>query len=175
MWRCFSSVRLKNQDTWVCSTHVEMFLNCQPSVSSDSGLLHACGDVSPSTVFRVETLKFAPRMWRCFCRRFPYHQQMLVCSTHVEMFPFAFRILFSRSCLLHACGDVSAVSRLVIKGREFAPRMWRFFHAGGLHLRSGRGLLHACGDVSDVTCDKDESMKFAPRMLRCFLHHHRYH
>ena len=51
---------------YVCSTHVEMFPLHLCLDKVDMGLLHACGDVSPSTMAYDGHEASAPRMWRCF-------------------------------------------------------------------------------------------------------------
>ena len=52
----------------------------------------------------------------------------MVCSTHVEMFPNPCPADRRRTCLLHACGDVSVPEFETWGPLGFAPRMWRCFH-----------------------------------------------
>ena len=127
MWRCFYSRYTSVCTVRVCSTHVEMFLSPTLMPVSSGGLLHACGDVSRVAYFWEMGTGFAPRMWRCFYSFEIWSCSGLVCSTHVEMFPWRSLEMERRGCLLHACGDVSVKELRHRQPPEFAPRMWRCF------------------------------------------------
>ena len=108
MWRCFLHHSPWTRPREVCSTHVEMFPCPSPEACSRCSLLHACGDVSATGRRSLKITKFAPRMWRCFSFHVGKAFAVVVCSTHVEMFPPLVSDGVFSCCLLHACGDVSS-------------------------------------------------------------------
>ena len=168
MWRCFFQTPSVSLGVIVCSTHVEMFLKRKSHILLLFCLLHACGDVSAIWPIFTYYIWFAPRMWRCFFSKITEKRKIIVCSTHVEMFPAqeSKRARYMR--LLHACGDVSLQRIRRFYLRRFAPRMWRCFPLLLQHKDDGKicsthvemflhtvtliaydhCLLHACGDVS---------------------------
>ena len=127
MWRCFSSILPDSCACLVCSTHVEMFLQWKRKMILTSCLLHACGDVSVGMLSFISFPPSAPRMWRCFYAMAMENLSLVVCSTHVEMFPNRSSCLRRPKGLLHACGDVSSTIRVIIPRAMSAPRMWRCF------------------------------------------------
>ena len=134
MWRCFQYGTIFSPKGVVCSTHVEMFLGLKITLLLLFRLLHACGDVSNYRYIHFKAQASAPRMWRCFFSLLYIYYSVLVCSTHVEMFPSIMPVTINCASLLHACGDVSFEGSSDAPAYPSAPRMWRCFHSSMMHL-----------------------------------------
>ena len=172
MWRCFSNQGHNKHAKPIFSTYVEVFLHRKFGEVSIDYFLHVCGGVSDELDAHKKTMRFSPRMWRCFCLFLLIKSLRIIFSTYVEVFPWAATVAAADAYFLHVCGGVSLLATSAILARSFSPRMWRCFRPHRcsdrkaaifstyvevfLHtLKSGLNrfhFLHVCGGVSSLGC-----------------------
>ena len=131
-------------------------------------MLHARGDVSDSPVTYNVDVSYAPRTWRCFYNSRAYTGEVMVCSTHVEMFLTSDQICKLKESMLHARGDVSHfLVGDMVRIKVCSTHVEMFLYTDNWN-RMSDGMLHARGDVSGKAAFKATRDKYAPRTWRCF-------
>ena len=127
MWRCFQKAIDYSNLLIIFSTYVEVFLRHLKPRVLPKDFLHVCGGVSQTPLSLKVTVKFSPRMWRCFHSYRPRINCVPIFSTYVEVFLLATSATYQGVDFLHVCGGVSLDALNEIGSVLFSPRMWRCF------------------------------------------------
>ncbi len=93
----------------------------------DGGLPHARGGVSCPKKSLQSVCRSSPRPWGCFLLNATTAEIKVVFPTPVGVFPIPESESISRSCLPHARGGVSNMTRITISSAQSSPRPWGCF------------------------------------------------